>query len=71
MPSFSAAAKFLQSNILAVAFFYDDSHYSIEKAYYILEILVVKRNFTDCGTGFNPFKPDRTFPSRRTNFSSL
>lgn len=56
----------------AAAFFtMDDSCYSIEKPYYSLEVLVVKRNFTDCGTGFYPFKDDSTFPSGRTIFSSL
>lgn len=59
-------------HIFAVAFFImDDSCYSIEKPYYSLEVLVVKRNFTDCGTGFYPFKNDRTFPSGRIIFSSL
>lgn len=54
----SGAAGFLQGKVLAVVFLT-----MIHKAYYILEVLAVKINFTDCGTGFNPFEADRTFPS--------
>lgn len=61
-----SAGSFPCCNVL-----YDDSHYSAEKPCYSLEIFVVRRNFTDWGTGFKPFKADRTFPSGRTNFSPL
>lgn len=49
---------------------YNDSRCPIEKPCYIPEMLVVKRNVTDCGTGFYPLRGDRTFPSGKTNFSS-